>query len=79
MPGRARSSKGLEEEALKRRLCTNSGMPIEVAELISSFQAGHLEQNGWVKDGERGRNRTYNLLIKSQLLCQLSYAPAKPV
>ncbi len=24
--------------------------------------------------GERGRNRTYNLLIKSQLLCQLSYA-----
>jgi integrase len=28
-----------------------------------------------VKDGERGRNRTYNLLIKSQLLCQLSYAP----
>ena len=30
------------------------------------------------KDGERGRNRTYNLLIKSQLLCQLSYAP-KPL
>ena len=25
--------------------------------------------------GERGRNRTFNLLIKSQLLCQLSYAP----
>ena len=40
--------------------------------------------NGWtfelfessgIKDGERGRNRTFNLLIKSQLLCQLSYAP----
>jgi integrase len=29
------------------------------------------------KDGERGRNRTFNLLIKSQLLCQLSYAPFK--
>jgi hypothetical protein len=29
------------------------------------------------KDGERGRNRTYNLLIKSQLLCQLSYAPVR--
>src|SRR5208337_3080368 len=29
-----------------------------------------------LKVGERGRNRTYNLLIKSQLLCQLSYAPA---
>ena len=28
-----------------------------------------------MKSGERGRNRTYNLLIKSQLLCQLSYAP----
>jgi hypothetical protein len=28
-----------------------------------------------MEDGERGRNRTYNLLIKSQLLCQLSYAP----
>ena len=28
-----------------------------------------------VRSGERGRNRTYNLLIKSQLLCQLSYAP----
>jgi hypothetical protein len=28
-----------------------------------------------VVDGERGRNRTFNLLIKSQLLCQLSYAP----
>jgi hypothetical protein len=27
------------------------------------------------KFGERGRNRTFNLLIKSQLLCQLSYAP----
>ena len=28
-----------------------------------------------LRDGERGRNRTFNLLIKSQLLCQLSYAP----
>src|SRR5271165_6536865 len=28
-----------------------------------------------LKVGERGRNRTFNLLIKSQLLCQLSYAP----
>jgi hypothetical protein len=27
--------------------------------------------------GERGRNRTFNLLIKSQLLCQLSYAPLR--
>jgi hypothetical protein len=37
----------------------------------------HREKTGLarVKVGERGRNRTYNLLIKSQLLCQLSYAP----
>ncbi len=27
-------------------------------------------------NGERGGNRTCNLLIKSQLLCQLSYAPS---
>ena len=26
-------------------------------------------------DGEHGRNRTYNLRIKSPLLCQLSYVP----
>ena len=37
------------------------GSPLEVANVFES--------------GERGRNRTYNLLIKSQLLCQLSYAP----
>ena len=30
-------------------------------------------------DGERGRNRTFNLVIKSHLLCQLSYAPALEV
>src|SRR5271156_3989626 len=29
------------------------------------------------RSGERGGNRTYNLLIKSQLLCQLSYAPER--
>src|ERR1017187_8559261 len=29
-----------------------------------------------ISGGERGRNRTYNLVIKSHLLCQLSYAPA---
>src|SRR6202050_920613 len=32
------------------------------------------EEKYW-QNGERGRNRTFNLLIKSQLLCQLSYAP----
>ena len=28
-------------------------------------------------DGEPGWNRTTNLLIKSQLLCQLSYGPGR--
>ena len=35
----------------------------------------HQATHKVTKDGGRGRNRTYNLLIKSQLLCQLSYAP----
>ena len=29
------------------------------------------------RDGEHGRNRTYNPQIKSLLLCQLSYVPTK--
>jgi hypothetical protein len=37
------------------------------------FLSGYLDRVK--KGGERGRNRTFNLLIKSQLLCQLSYAP----
>jgi hypothetical protein len=38
---------------------------------------GGSMKHAWIQNeaGERGRNRTYNLLIKSQLLCQLSYAP----
>ena len=40
-----------------------------------SFEVNHNRQV-IDKNGERGRNRTFNLLIKSQLLCQLSYAPA---
>ena len=46
----------------------------------SADKACFLEGSGsakcFRKNGERGGNRTYNLLIKSQLLCQLSYAPA---
>src|SRR5438105_9624704 len=34
-----------------------------------------LQHCFWQRVGERGRNRTFNLLIKSQLLCQSSYAP----
>ena len=35
----------------------------------------HIRMTVLAGFGERGRNRTFNLLIKSQLLCQLSYAP----
>ena len=28
-----------------------------------------------LKSGGRGRNRTFNLSVKSRMLCQLSYAP----
>jgi integrase len=45
----------------------------EVAPLALEGQLLEPEED---KYGERGRNRTFNLLIKSQLLCQLSYAPA---
>ena len=37
---------------------------------------GRIYRSFYGLSGERGRNRTFNLLIKSQLLCQLSYAPA---
>ena len=40
-------------------------------------KTGKCWKHAWIlgESGERGRNRTFNLLIKSQLLCQLSYAP----
>ena len=43
----------------------------EAAFLAYKRQAG----KSFIMNGERGGNRTCNLLIKSQLLCQLSYAP----
>jgi hypothetical protein len=43
---------------------------------IDSYRYRLRQTIGKEGDGERGRNRTFNLLIKSQLLCQLSYAPA---
>src|SRR6202043_2794831 len=60
--------------------CSKHGV---VDRLLGGFnyrqkQGGHCVIRQYldvVEDGERGRNRTFNLLIKSQLLCQLSYAP----
>ena len=61
----------------------NSLTPLEIASaslttcsLICSPIRGFNRRNPHKQRvGERGRNRTFNLLIKSQLLCQLSYAP----
>jgi hypothetical protein len=39
------------------------------------FSSQQQAAKSFLLSGERGRNRTFNLLIKSQLLCQLSYAP----
>src|SRR6202043_2742364 len=60
--------------------CSKHGV---VDRLLGGFnyrqkQGGHCVIRQYldvVEDGERGRNRTFNLLIKSQLLCHLSYAP----
>ena len=53
-----------------------------VADKIADKSVGVAKRAAWkgfILCGERGRNRTFNLLIKSQLLCQLSYAPAMSV
>jgi hypothetical protein len=43
---------------------------------LSRINRAQRDEAAWKgNSGERGRNRTFNLLIKSQLLCQLSYAP----
>ena len=56
----------------------SSGGAAELAQywqLDSSGEYLRLFARSCILNGERGKNRTYNLLIKSQLLCQLSYAP----
>ena len=44
---------------------------------VASQAAAELIPKPFIVSGERGQNRTVNLLIKSQLLCQLSYAPTR--
>ncbi len=34
-----------------------------------------MDCGGFMQDGERARGRTWDLLVKSQLLYRLSYAP----
>src|SRR5712675_3260397 len=62
--------------SLYQRASVFTGKPLSPGWFLF-LSAGAMAANRelLIKDGERGRNRTYNLLIKSQLLCQLSYAP----
>ena len=43
----------------------------------SRFGSGSILAMRRKKAGERGGNRTRNLVIKSHLLCQLSYSPGR--
>ena len=53
-----------------RQLPETNAAPTFEGYLAAAFPRSELFQ----ENGERGWNRTINLLIKSQLLCQLSYA-----
>ena len=64
------------DQALKKGSCaprtSQPGTPI-----FEKYhpQVSRKSPKTFILYGERGGNRTCNLLIKSQLLCQLSYAP----
>jgi hypothetical protein len=63
----------LERKSDRQNRIVIGSLEVRSCDLVSTEL--HEPQNVDCKSGERGRNRTYNLLIKSQLLCQLSYAP----
>jgi CubicO group peptidase (beta-lactamase class C family) len=67
-------SSGREQEVAGKRFATE-GFATSHFEAGSERRECGLSSELAIKGGERGRNRTFNLLIKSQLLCQLSYAP----
>ena len=61
---------------------SNSGKLIELREILDgvdlqlvSLKEAGIEPPDEPFANESGRNRTFNLWIKSPLLCQLSYAP----
>jgi hypothetical protein len=64
------------EKPAKSRLAFNEESEWAIARLAVTKKHANTRTDQGVEDGERGRNRTFNLLIKSQLLCQLSYAPS---
>jgi hypothetical protein len=59
-----RRARNRQTEGVLKRLADKNDVP-----------EGRRVRKCSILSGERGRNRTFNLLIKSQLLCQLSYAP----
>ena len=64
--------------ATKRQIMPLNGAS-GFTELRSEVASMRERGVGNIGIGERGRNRTFNLLIKSQLLCQLSYAPFEEI
>ena len=60
-----------------RLYCGKAGRysPRYIGQKTTAAAANGIHAKSLRESGERGRNRTFNLLIKSQLLCQLSYAP----
>jgi hypothetical protein len=66
----AMPQRDITAEAVAERLQDSPDVQDGISKAVS--RAGFLQRQ---KAGERGRNRTYNLVIKSHLLCQLSYAP----
>ena len=65
----------LDEETTQQPNATPAQLAAKNAGKDDVREGGELLESEGVGGGERGRNRTFNLLIKSQLLCQLSYAP----
>ena len=68
---------GLDRKTSQQQNATPAQLEVVNAEERETASLQAIVDAG--DSGERGRNRTYNLLIKSQLLCQLSYAPATAV
>ena len=68
----------LARRVVNRRECAETGRQAVGTKFGTKcvFSINSILKPAWISGfGERGRNRTFNLLIKSQLLCQLSYAP----
>ena len=66
-------SPGLEEGPLIRRQAEIANVVRGIVATLRRFQLARFLLS-FERDGGRGRNRTFNLSVKSRMLCQLSYA-----